>query len=147
MTERLSISVVIITRNRAEWLRDVLNSLTMQSRSADEVVVVDNSSTDTTKEVVMSFGDKMNIKYVFESKRGIPQARNAGITKASGEIIAFIDDDCVADPNWLKNIEIPFVKDPNIGAVGGEVSYLKLGENHLEAFYIENMISRGRKRE
>jgi glycosyltransferase involved in cell wall biosynthesis len=71
MTERLSKSVVIITRNRAEWLRGVLNSLTTQSRPADEVVV-DNSSTDTTKEVTMSFGHKMNIKYVFESKRGIP---------------------------------------------------------------------------
>jgi glucosyl-dolichyl phosphate glucuronosyltransferase len=147
MTEKLTISVVIITRNRADWLRDALNSLKIQSRPADEVVVVDNSSTDNTKEVIMSFANKMNIKYVFESKRGIPQARNAGIIAASGEVIAFIDDDCVADPNWLKNIEIPFMKDPNIGAVGGEVSYLKLGENRLEAFYIENMIARGRKKQ
>ena len=145
MTDRLSISVVIITRNRAAWLRETLESLIRQSRPADEVVVVDNASTDNTKEVILSFHGKLNIKYVYEAKRGIPQARNASLVAASGDIIVSIDDDCVADVNWLKNIEIPFIKDPQIGAVGGEVSYLQVGGTLLEDFYIENMISRQRK--
>jgi glycosyltransferase involved in cell wall biosynthesis len=147
MADRLSISVVIITRNRAAWLRETLDSLVRQSRSADEVVVVNNASADNTEEVILGFQGKLNIKYVYEAKRGIPQARNASLMAASGDIIATIDDDCVADVNWLKNIEIPFIKDPNIGAVGGEVSYLQVGETLLEDFYIENMISRQRKEE
>ena len=139
MEEHLNISVVIITRNRAEWLRDALNSVVRQSRRPDEVVVVDNASEDYTKDVVATFVDRLNIKYVYESVRGIPSARNAGVRNATGDIIAFIDDDCVADEDWLKYMEIPFIRDPNVGVVGGELSYHKVGDGKVEAFYIENM--------
>jgi len=137
--QRPSISVVVITRNRAEWLKEALDSLTRQSRKPDEVVVVDNASEDHTGDVIRAFADKLDIKYVYEPVRGIPRARNAGVRNAVGDIIAFIDDDCVADRDWLKYIEIPFVKDPNVGVVGGEVSYDRVGSGSVEAFYIENM--------
>jgi glycosyltransferase involved in cell wall biosynthesis len=141
MESRFNISVVIATRNRAESLKDTLASLTRQSRKPDEVVVVDNASSDHTRDVALKFVDSLNLKYVYEAKRGIPYARNAGIQNAGGDIIAFVDDDCVADENWLKNLEIPFVKDPHIGVVGGEISYFKVGDELLEAFYIQNMTS------
>ena len=141
MEGRLSISVVIITLNRAEWLKDALTSLTRQSRQPDEVVVVDNGSKDHTKDVVLSFRGRLNIKYVYEPIRGIPHARNASIRNATGDIIASIDDDCVADENWLKQIEIPFIKDPNIGVVGGNVTSFRVGEGSVEEFYIKNMSS------
>ena len=51
MSDNLSISVIIVTRNRAEWLKDTLSSLAKQSRQPDEVIVVDNASADHTKEV------------------------------------------------------------------------------------------------
>ena len=142
MEKRLSISVAVITFNRAEWLKDALSSLTRQIRLPDEVVVVDNGSKDHTKDVVLSFRDRLNIKYVYEPIRGIPHARNTAIRNAIGDIIASIDDDCVADENWLKQIEIPFIKDPNIGVVGGNVTYLRVGEGSVEEFYIKNMSSR-----
>jgi len=141
MVSKFNVSVVIATRNRAESLRDTLASLTRQSRRPDEVVVVDNASSDHTRDIALKFADSLNLKYVYEAKRGIPYARNAGIQNAGGDIIAFIDDDCVADENWLKNLEIPFVKDPHIGVVGGEISYFKIGDDLLEAFYIQNMTS------
>ena len=141
MATNFMVSVVIATRNRAESLRDTLDSLTRQSRKPDEVVVVDNASSDHTKDIALKFVDSLNLKYVYEAKRGIPYARNAGIQNAGGDIIAFIDDDCIADENWLKNLEIPFVKDPHIGVVGGEISYFKIGDDMLEAFYIQNMTS------
>ena len=53
--------------------------------------------------------------------------------------ILFIDDDTVAVENWLKYIEIPFIRDPNIGAVGGDRSYLMVGEGGIEVFYARNM--------
>lgn len=141
MGSDLSVSVAIATRNRADSLKDTLTSLTTQSRIPDEVIVVDNGSSDHTKEIVMGFKDRLNIRYIHEAVKGIPNARNAGINAASGDIVAFIDDDCVAEDDWLKNLEIPFIRDPNIGVVGGEITYLKIGDSNLEAFYIENMTS------
>ena len=147
MTEYISISVIIITRNRANWLEEALRSLTCQTRQPDEVVVVDNDSHDSTREVTHKYRDMLNIKYVFELTKGVPYARNAGIANAGGDIIAFMDDDCDADREWLKNIERPFIKDPAIGVVGGELSYLKVNEgNMIEEFYIKNMIARKRNK-
>ena len=133
--DSLSISVVVVTLNRAELIKDTLDSLTRQTRQPDEVVVVDNGSTDNTGEVVSSFNNMLNIKYVVENIKGIPYARNTGVRNATGDITAFIDDDCVADENWLRYIEIPFIRDPNIGIVGGEVSYLEKEGSLLEKFH------------
>lgn len=143
MEKHLSISVVIVTLNRAESLQDTLMSLVRQERQPDEVVVVNNGSTDNTKEIVLNFRNKLNIKYIYEGQRGIPHARNAGIRNATKDIIGFIDDDCVADRGWLKYLEIPFIKDPHIGVVGGEVSYSKAGQGALDEFYSKNMPVRG----
>jgi glycosyltransferase involved in cell wall biosynthesis len=125
-------------------LKDTIISITQQTLQPDEVIVVDNDSNDNTKDVVLSFAGLLNIKYIFEPVRGIPFARNTGIKNAIGDIIAFIDDDCVADENWLKFIEAPFTRDPNIGTVGGELSYLKLENGYVENFYARNMVSRAR---
>ena len=144
--EDLSISVIIITRNRADCLKDTLASLTGQSYQPDEVVVVDNASEDNTKDTVLSFKEKLNILYVYEARRGIPYARNTGLLSATGDIIVTLDDDCVATDDWLKYIIRPFARDPNIGVVGGEVSYFMMGDGNLETFYMRNMVSRGRSR-
>jgi glycosyltransferase involved in cell wall biosynthesis len=146
METRLTISVLIVTRNRAEWLRDTLDSVTRQSRPPDEVIVVDNASTDHTRDVVSSFADRLNVTYVHEPTRGIPHARNAAVRCATGDIVAFVDDDCVADENWLRHIEVAFLRDPNIGAVGGEIGYDRVGDGSVEAFYIANMDLQQRSR-
>jgi len=142
MKNNLSISVIVITFNRAKSLQKALISLARQERQPDEVIVVDNTSTDNTKEIVLSFRNKLNIKYIYEKRRGIPYARNTGVKNATKDIIAFTDDDCVADRNWLKYLEIPFIKDPHIGVVGGEVSCLKVGQNIVAEFYSKNMPAR-----
>ena len=139
MKKNLSISVIVITFNRAKSLQDTLLSLARQERQPDEVIVVDNASTDNTKEIVLSFRNKFNIKYIYEKRRGIPYARNTGVKNATKDIIAFTDDDCVADRNWLKYLEIPFIKDPHVGVVGGEVSHLKAGKSIVDEFYRKNM--------
>jgi predicted nucleotidyltransferase len=118
---RLSVSVVIAARNRAEMLRRALESLLRQERLPDEVVVVDNASTDTTADVALSFRDRLNLKLVREDQVGIPHARNAGLRHAAGDILAFIDDDCEAEPGWLAEMEKPFLKDPHVGSVGGNL--------------------------
>jgi predicted nucleotidyltransferase len=115
----LTISVVIVTRNRAAMLRRALESLVAQRRPPDQVVVVDNASTDGTLSVALSFADTCNLELVREETVGISYARNTGVARSTGDVVAFLDDDCEAAPGWLAALEVPFLKDPNVGAVGG----------------------------
>jgi len=71
-----------------------------------EILVVDNHSSDETRQVVESLQRRYpdRIRYFFEPEQGISYARNAGIREARGEILAFIDDDETADPGWLQNL-------------------------------------------
>lgn len=103
MTEK-RITVVIPTYNRADLLKRCLASLTEQEYNNFEVMVVDDGSKDRTKDVVNSFKERLDLKYIFQENKGPASARNSGIKEASGDIIAFIDDDCIASRQWLNAI-------------------------------------------
>jgi len=135
----LSVSVIIVTRNRAELLRRALGSLVEQERQADQVVVVDNASSDDTPSVVRSFADKLNLTLVREKTVGISHARNAALRCCRGDIVASLDDDCVADRRWLAELEIPFLKDPRIGAVGGSIMPADRSDELIARFYRTRM--------
>lgn len=126
MMPRAMISVVICTRNRAEKLRNALASLERMSLPPGlpwEVVVVDNASTDHTKQVVDSFANaaRVPIRYAFEAKRGVNNAHNTGIRESKGEIIASIDDDCIVDRDWIGQIAKEFESDAAPDVLGGRV--------------------------
>jgi hypothetical protein len=131
----LTISVAIVTRNRAQLLGVALQSLVEQERPPDQVVVVDNASSDETPAVVNSFATRLSLKLVHEERIGIPFARNTALRYCTGDIVAVVDDDCVAWPRWLKELEIPFLKDPHIGAVGGSVVPLEGQRSLVARFY------------
>ncbi|MBL7159442.1 glycosyltransferase family 2 protein [Candidatus Microgenomates bacterium] len=101
----MNVSVIIPTRNRAEILKKTLSALVKQVDREDEVLVVDNGSLDNTWEVVSWFQSKFSVKYFFEPQKGPSFARNLGVKRARGEIIAFLDDDCVVQKNWLSEIK------------------------------------------
>ncbi len=134
--------MVIATYKRPASLRDTLRSLVNQVRPADEVVVVDNNSLDETEEVVAEFRDKIPLKYRFESRQGVAFARNAALAAATGDIIAFTDDDCVTDPHWLYYLELPFLRDPSIGMAGGEIGGLEVQGSIVERFCIADAMLR-----
>lgn len=120
------ISVVIATYNRCRSLKDTLDSLLNQEYDGSfdyEVIVADNNSNDETKEAVESYKPQFNgrLGYLFEPKQGKSYALNTGIKEAKGEIVAFTDDDCVADKNWLKNIKNIF-KNKDVDILGGKVT-------------------------
>ncbi|TAN61943.1 glycosyltransferase [bacterium] len=124
----MMISVIIPTRDRSDSLKNTILSLKNQVISEElgldyEIIVVDNNSTDGTKELVKDMGIQMNgrLKYIFESDKGASCARNKGIESAEGEIISFIDDDCTAVKNWLNEIALTF-KNYNADAVLGKIS-------------------------
>ena len=89
-------SLIIITLNRAALLQRTLRGLTRQSRQIDEVIVIDNGPTADTERVASSFA----ARYVPEPRRGYGHARNRGLAEASGDVIYFLDDDCVPEPDW-----------------------------------------------
>lgn len=104
--DKLLISVIVCTYNRCESLRLTLDSLLQQEYDCNldyEIIIVDNNSNDKTKSTVESFASYFNnqIRYIFEVKQGLPNARNKGIGEAKGNIIAFTDDDCIVDKKWL----------------------------------------------
>lgn len=114
----MNVSVIIATLNRAGFLNQCLYSLSRQKCKPHEVIIVDNSSTDNTKEIAMSYKDTLPIIYVLEKKQDVSIARNAGIQVATGNIVAFTDDDCIVDENWIKNI-IGFHKSRDLKIIGG----------------------------
>jgi len=118
-------SVVIPTYNRAELLALALDSVLAQRTSVPyEVIAVDNNSTDHTREVVerAAKGAAAEVRYVFEPVQGSSAARNAGIAAARGEILAFLDDDVIAEPDWLAALADAYARVPDAWAVGGRVT-------------------------
>jgi GT2 family glycosyltransferase len=88
-----------------------------------ELIIVDNNSSDNTKEVVDEFINKfdLNVKYVIEKHQGLSYARNMGVHEANGTIIAFTDDDCIVDRYWVASISKEFCSDESIAGIGGRV--------------------------
>ena len=121
----MKVSIIVITRNRASHLHQVLKSLIEQEIQGEayEIILVDNNSVDDTASVVKefnrAFGDR--IEYVFEPKIGMSKARNMGASVAKGEILVFIDDDAIASPNWLDNYDRLYKTFPDIVAWGGKI--------------------------
>lgn len=117
-------SVVVCTFNRSELLADTIKSLQNLNYSASdyEIVIVDNNSTDSTKDVVaeLSARGAVPVKYVLESRQGLSYARNTGIEHSCGEIIVFTDDDIEADRDWLQEMLYAFGS-PDVYCAGGPI--------------------------
>jgi glycosyltransferase involved in cell wall biosynthesis len=109
MDSPIGITVILCTYNRAGTLAMTLESIVTQTLSSSpgwEILVVDNNSSDETRQVVEGFGSRYpgRFRYLLETHQGVSYARNAGIREARGEILAFIDDDETAAAGWLQNL-------------------------------------------
>lgn len=117
-------TIAICTHNRAADLKEALLSLLRQNSSYPfEVIVVDNQSTDHTRQVVqeVKLMTTIPITYAFEERLGLSVARNHAIREAQGEFILFLDDDAVASMGWISGIVTLFESDPLIGCIGGKI--------------------------
>jgi glycosyltransferase involved in cell wall biosynthesis len=118
----MQLSLVICTRNRAAQLAECLRSLTtLQYPDPWELIIVDNGSTDETQNVIESFKGSLIIKTVIEPRSGLGRAHNRALANASGEIIAFTDDDCYPAADFLSSVAGCFQEDPALGFIGGRV--------------------------
>ncbi|GEM_PF-1027799 len=128
-----TVTVIVCTFNRIEWLKRCLRSLEQQDVRPDEIMVVDGPSTDGTREMLEKLEAEGRITLVRQARLdGISAARNMGLKEARGEVVCYIDDDAVAQPGWLASI-LSMYSDPKVGGVGGPVmdmaGKLTMGKN------------------
>jgi glucosyl-dolichyl phosphate glucuronosyltransferase len=117
-----SICVVIPTRNRAALVIGALESVVDQLTPGDELVVVDNGSSDDTAATVAAFLRRSwpRGKVVLEPRRGVSHARNRALRESTATVVAFLDDDERADPRWLAALRQAWAEaGPRVAAIGG----------------------------
>jgi GT2 family glycosyltransferase len=113
---RAAVTIAVCTRNRPDDLRKCLASLLSLPEEGQEILVVDNCPpNDATERVVRDFP---GVNYVREDQVGLNRARNRALRQARGEIVAFIDDDAVADKNWLRALTEAFAEPLTLSVTG-----------------------------
>lgn len=129
----IRITAAICTHNRAAYLPGAIESLLQQSLpSSDyEILVIDNCSTDETPAIAQRYltaaGD-VTLRSARAEPLGLSHARNLAVQMAAGEVIAFLDDDAIAAPQWLAALLDAYAAFPNAWAVGGRVEPLWLAQ-------------------
>ena len=144
----IDFSIVVCTHNRAALLTDCVDSLLTQTinKSRFEIIIVDNNSTDDTETIAAELAkNNNNIKYFKESVVGYSAPRNCGWKNASGNIVAYIDDDEIAAPDWLESIEKAFQIEEKPNIVGG-IYLIKYDVNPPD-WFIESMGGTNKKRQ
>jgi glycosyltransferase involved in cell wall biosynthesis len=115
------VSIVVPTRNRSAYLARLLASFVRLRYPRWEALVVDDGSTDDTSAVVERYrAEGLPLIYLYQPWRKMGAARNLGIEHARGEVVAFTDDDCVVEPDWLDAIAQTFEAHPEALGVQGK---------------------------
>lgn len=126
------VSIIIPVFNGEKTIRNCLKALVNQTYPTEkhEIIVVDNGSYDSSVKIIKEYP----VQLLFERRaQNSYMARNLGVKYAEGEIIVFIDADCIAEKNWLASLVEPF-HDENVGVVAGEVLSLE-PKNLIQGFY------------
>lgn len=112
----LTLSVIVCAHNESRYLGPCLFSLLAQSRQPDEILVINNASTDDTAAVAARVP---GVRVIDEARKGLVVARERGRLSARGDILVYLDADCRAPLQWLERIERRFVQDPALIALSG----------------------------
>jgi glycosyltransferase involved in cell wall biosynthesis len=131
----VKISAVICTHNRQDYLVRAIESLLAQDFPDSEIILVNNASTDGTADLAQNYTNHPQFRYIYEPVLGLSTARNTGAVAAQGEIIAYLDDDAVASPGWLRVLSTAFTEDQKLAIAGGKVTLL-LPEDQLLPWWI-----------
>ena len=107
-------SVIVCAHNEAGYLPACLHSLLAQSRRPDEIIVINNASTDETRAVAAQIP---GVRVVDEPRKGLVVARETGRRAAQGDILVYVDADCRAPLMWLRRVERHFARDAQLLAI------------------------------
>ena len=131
----MNVTVILCTYNRCASLSRALDSLAASKLPGSllwEILIVDNNSNDSTREVARQFCDRYpgRFRYLFEPSPGKSYALNAGIENATGKILAFTDDDVVVEQDWLQNLTASLNGDVWAGSAGRTLPERKFSPPH-----------------
>jgi glycosyltransferase involved in cell wall biosynthesis len=118
------IAAIICTHNRDNYLGAAIDSLLAQKCDDFEILIVDNGSTDRTKEVVELRLSDPRLKYVYEPVLGLSVARNTGARETSAPILAYLDDDAEASSQWLEVLIEAYQSHEKLAIAGGKVTLI-----------------------
>ena len=99
---RMKVSVIIPTFNCAQLIAEAIDSVLAQTCADVEIIIVDDGSTDNTKEVISPYLKDKRIQYTFQQNKGLAAARNTGIHLATGEFLKFLDSDDFLYPQQIE---------------------------------------------
>jgi glycosyltransferase involved in cell wall biosynthesis len=129
--EAHQVSVIVTVLNEEGTILELLESLLVQSRPADEIVIVDAGSKDATTAIIREYAAKgLPIKLLIEPGVNISRGRNRAINESRGDILAVTDGGCRPENDWLKNLVRPMEEDPGIDVVAG--AYIFYGTSLFE---------------
>ncbi|MGB3909960.1 MAG: glycosyltransferase family 2 protein [Pseudolysinimonas sp.] len=142
---RLSVAIPVL--DEEELIGECLEALRQQSDAVDEIIVVDNGSTDGTVDIARA---APGVTVIQEPHRGITYARNTGFAAATGDILARIDADTLVSPGWATAIRRAFASDPELAGLAGPAGLTRLsrgdrivGRTAYEAFRIVHQLTIG----
>jgi glycosyltransferase involved in cell wall biosynthesis len=116
----LTISVIVCAHNEAQYLAPCLHSLHAQTRLPDDILVINNASTDTTRAVAEQVP---RVRVLDEPHKGLVVAREAARRHTDTDLLVYLDADCRAPLTWLANVERRFLRDPDLVALSGPYRY------------------------
>ncbi|NOZ27314.1 MAG: glycosyltransferase [Chloroflexi bacterium] len=113
------VTIIATVLNEGASIRRLMDSLLVQTRQPDEVIIVDGGSQDDTVAILESYADRLPLRVIVEPGANISQGRNRAIAAASGEIIASTDAGVRLHPRWLEMLLAPFSQHPSVQVVSG----------------------------
>lgn len=141
---RPSLTAAICTHDRPHLLKRALSSLVAQQGALAEILVVDNAPSDGRTRTLVADAFP-SVRYLHEPSPGLDFSRNRALRAATGEVVAFLDDDAVADPGWSAALTAAF-QAPGVGAVTGRVEALTLETEAQRLFEANGGFGRGSRR-
>lgn len=123
-------SIVVTVKNEEEMIEDCLKSLLKLDYQDYEILVVDTGSDDKTREIVRGIQRNNPKIELFETLGNASVGRNVGVKEATGDVVAFTDGDCIAEPDWLRILVSALVKDG--------ISTAGVGGPNIPSFEVEN---------
>jgi glycosyltransferase involved in cell wall biosynthesis len=117
------LTVLMATHNGARTLPEVLNAFgKLESPDGGwKLIIVDNGSTDSTKEIIASFKSRLPLSYAFEPILGKSVAQNTGLLNVAGDLVVFTDDDALPRPDWLLQMRASADSQPSFSIFGGSI--------------------------
>ncbi|WP_439287245.1 glycosyltransferase family 2 protein [Lonepinella sp. BR2357] len=121
--KKIIFSLIMATYGRKNEISEFLDSLLLQEYdiSMIEIIIVDQNDNIDLSEIVANYSGKLNIKHIISDKKGLSINRNIGLEYATGEYIAFPDDDCIYYPDTLNNVIKAFIENPNVHLFLGRI--------------------------